>query len=169
MTSLILALLQGLLGSSGPEAYFEFQDVHNDRFVIKLVEEKKIAHARAILAGRSVERLSISGRIVKKPAPYNPGWSYHLKPRSIAFFDFAIEVCDASIGFVEDHRKAVGGSFLPGGRWCPWTSRLTREVTLEVYLNALVNDLHWDRAMAWIYFSRFIDGASAPWAESRGR
>jgi hypothetical protein len=46
----------------------------------------------------------------------------------VRFFEVAIEVCDATMPYVEDHLDEVGGAFLPGGYWCPWTSRLTREV-----------------------------------------
>jgi hypothetical protein len=30
--------------------------------------------------------------------------------------------------YVEDHLSEAGGSFLPGNRWCPWSSVLTKEV-----------------------------------------
>ncbi len=131
----VVLQVAGAQAEDQPVAYFEFEDVNGDRFVIKLVEQRKIAHARAILRGEEVEGQSVSGTIVKRPARYNPEWSYHLKPRSIEFFDFAIEVCDASIIYVEEHLDEVGGSFLPNNRWCPWTSRLTREVTREVKLD----------------------------------
>jgi hypothetical protein len=41
----------------------------------------------------------------------------------------AIEVCDANMMYVEDHLDEAGGAFLPGNHWCPWDSRVTREVT----------------------------------------
>ena len=133
---IVFSLLQGLLashgGGGGHEAYFEFIDANQDRFVIRLIERRKIAHARAILRGEEVEGNSVMGKVVKQPADYNPQWSYHLRPKSIEFFDFAIEVCDASISYLEDHLDEAGGAFLPGRRWCPWSSRLTREVTEEV-------------------------------------
>ena len=62
------------------------------------------------------------------PAPYNPRWSYHLDPASISFFQCAIEVCDASPQYVEEHLSEVGGAFLPGSTWCPWSSRVAEEV-----------------------------------------
>ncbi|MER6506540.1 hypothetical protein ABT158_06965 [Nonomuraea sp. NPDC001636] len=68
------------------------------------------------------------GRIVKRSVAYNARWSYHLQPETINFFDVAIEVCDASMTYVEDHLDEAGGAFLPGGHWCPWSSRLTREL-----------------------------------------
>ena len=68
------------------------------------------------------------GIIVKEQAGYNPAWSYHLDSETIQFFELAIEVCDASIRYVEEHLDEVGGSFLPNNQWCPWSSELTREI-----------------------------------------
>ncbi|MDX1999172.1 MAG: hypothetical protein SF066_15750 [Thermoanaerobaculia bacterium] len=112
-----------------PPAYFRFTDTDGlPRFVIQLVDPAKIDHARRILAGKEKTRIHVNGTIVKEPASYNPGWAYHLKPSSIDFFEFAVEVCDASIQYVEDHLDEVGGSTLPGAFWCPWSSRLVDEV-----------------------------------------
>ncbi|WP_445009399.1 BP74-related protein [Sphaerisporangium siamense] len=30
-------------------------------------------------------------------ATYNPGWNCHYSPATVDFFDFAVEVCDATI------------------------------------------------------------------------
>ncbi len=111
-------------------AYFEFTD-SKDNFVIKLIGEDKIQHARAILEGADVTRRHIAGTVVKKMATYNPKWSYHLKPDSICLFDSAIEVCDASIQYVEEHLDEVGGSFLPDNQWCPWNSELSQELRYQ--------------------------------------
>ncbi|ASU83850.1 calmodulin-binding protein [Nocardiopsis gilva YIM 90087] len=107
-------------------AYFEFRDSHGDTFVFKLTDAAKIKEARNMLANG--ESRSVMGVIIKRSAPYNPPWSYHLDPKTVEFFDQATEVCDASIQYVEDHLDEVGGAFLPGNRWCPWSSELVREV-----------------------------------------
>lgn len=106
--------------------YFEFTDSHGDRFVIRLDEETKIKEARAILSGEKPQK-HVQGTIIKKRAFYNPLWDYHLEPRSITFFEVAMEVCDASIRYVHDHLGEVGKDFLPRAHWCPWSSRLTGE------------------------------------------
>ena len=100
----------------------------SDQFVIELTDESKIQEARNILNGTEKDKTHVVGRIIKRPAPYNPKWSYQLDPASISFFSFAIEVCDANIGYVEDHLDEAGGAFLPGLYWCPWTSRLVKEI-----------------------------------------
>jgi hypothetical protein len=109
-------------------AYFEFRDSHADRFVICLNDEGQIRQARAILSGKE-SRKGVQGKIILRKAPYNPEWDYHLEPSSISFFEQAIEVCDAGIRYVQDHLAEVGTDFLPHAHWCPWSSRLTRELT----------------------------------------
>ncbi|SDH71305.1 calmodulin-binding protein [Nonomuraea jiangxiensis] len=107
---------------------FEFTDITGERFVVQLTDPASIQHARDLLSGVTTDRPHIIGRITPRPAPYNPRWSYHLNPDTIGFFNVAIEVCDATIPYVEDHLDEAGGAFLPGYHWCPWTSRLVREL-----------------------------------------
>ena len=110
-------------------AYFVFQIKNDrDRFVIKLTDPAKIDFARRILAGKEKHRTHIMGIIVKEKKPYNPCWSYHLDPDTIDFFENAVEVCDANMHYVEDNLVRVGGALLPGNRWCPWGSKLVREL-----------------------------------------
>ncbi|MFG2354945.1 calmodulin-binding protein [Streptomyces sp. NPDC048521] len=113
--------------AAGP-AYFEFTDITRETAIVRLDDPAKIQHARALLSGATHERPHLVGRIVKRTAPYNPRWSYHYNPETVDFFDYAIEVCDATLPYVEDHLDEAGGAFLPGLVFCPWTSRLTREV-----------------------------------------
>ncbi|SHE95496.1 BP74-related protein [Streptoalloteichus hindustanus] len=109
-------------------AYFAFTQQRGQEFVFELTDEEKIAHARRILSGEEKDRIHVHGRIKKTKKPYNPHWDYHLDPDTIQFFEVAIEVCDANMQYVDDHLDEAGGAFLPGGHWCPWDSRLTREV-----------------------------------------
>ena len=110
------------------EAFFICTDIDGNYLTIKLVEPDKILHARRILRGLEATRTSVQGIIVKEQAPYNTDWSYHVEPKTIDFFEVAMEVCDATIQYVEDNLEDVGGAFLPGNHWCPWTSKLVREV-----------------------------------------
>ena len=100
----------------------------SDQFVIELTDESKIQQARNILNGTQKDETHVIGRIIKRPAAYNSKWSYQLDPASISFFSYGIEVCDASIGYVENHLDEAGGPFLPALIWCPWTSRLVKEI-----------------------------------------
>jgi len=110
-------------------AYFIFDiPPRPDTFVFKLTDPKKIQEARDILSGKQTGKTHVNGIIVKSAAPYNLEWKFHYDPQSITFFEFAKEVCDAEIQYVEDNLDKVGGAFLPGNRWCPWGSRLVREI-----------------------------------------
>jgi hypothetical protein len=110
------------------QAYFQFHYPPDpETFIVELDDPALISAARAILAGDQPNR-AVMGVIRKQPAPYNHPWSFHLDPASIRFFTNAIEVCDASIAYVEAHLDEVCGAFLPGCEWCPWGARLTTEI-----------------------------------------
>jgi len=114
---------------SDEAALFEFTDVDPGlTFVIRLEDPVRIAQARAILSGEEVDQIHVAGRIVKSTALYNGAWSYHLDQASVEFFANAVEVCDATMQYVEEHLDEVGDAFLPDSYWCPWSSKLTREL-----------------------------------------
>ncbi|MEV4289356.1 calmodulin-binding protein [Nonomuraea bangladeshensis] len=110
-------------------AYFVMTDITRENFVVQLTDPAKIQHARDLISGTTTDKPHVFGRIITRPAPYNPHWSYQLNPDTVSFFDVAIEVCDATIPYVQDHLDEAGGAFLPGLVWCPWTSRLVREIS----------------------------------------
>ena len=117
-------------GALSEEAYFQFDyPPAPETFIFKLADPTKIQEARDMLGGLKPTR-HVMGVIVKQPASYNPPWSYHLDPASVTFFESAIEVCDATIRYVEDHLDEACGAFLPGCTWCPWGSRLLAEVAI---------------------------------------
>ncbi len=116
-------------GRDGPAAYFlvGFPD-DSVTFVLLLTDPAAIAQARNILARQGND--VFGGIIVKSPASWNPGWSYHVDPGSVTFAIAFTEICDATPQYVEEHLSEVGTpQFLPGSYWCPWTSHLLREVT----------------------------------------
>jgi hypothetical protein len=98
-------------------------------FVIKLTDPVKIQNARDQLNG-VVPKLHITGLIIKSTVDYNPNYSYHYDPDTIDFFEYAMEVCDATFAYTEDNLADAGGAFLPGLRLCPWHSELLEEVSL---------------------------------------
>ncbi|GAA1193276.1 hypothetical protein F4556_000721 [Kitasatospora gansuensis] len=114
--------------AASSSAFFEFTD-GTDTFVFKLTDSAKIQQARNILSGVETENVGVMGKVVKTPAWYNSPWKYQIAPNSVSFFGMAMEVCDASISYVDTHLNEVGGALLPGSTWCPWQSKLTREVT----------------------------------------
>ncbi|GAB6898399.1 BP74-related protein [Kineosporia succinea] len=111
-------------------ALFAFQQHSGPgEFIFELTDEGKISKARKILSGDETSEVHVMGRFRKQRKDYNPHFSYHLDPDTVVFFSYAIEVCDANMNYVEDHLDEAGGAFLPGAYWCPWDSRLVREVT----------------------------------------
>ncbi len=96
-------------------------------FFFKLKDKNQIAEARRLLASKY--KTHVAGIINPIEAKYNPEWSFQMKPETVNFFlGVYIEVCDANVTYVEQHIDEVGGSFLPGGQWCPWSSQLAREI-----------------------------------------
>ncbi|KAF2075724.1 hypothetical protein CYY_002967 [Polysphondylium violaceum] len=125
-TLIVFATL--LAVASCDEAYFAFKtDGSKHDFVFKLTDAEKIEHARKVLKGEK-DQLKIIGRIKKTKKDYNPHYSFHLDPDAIGFFDYAIETCDSSLQYVEDHLDEACGEFLPGCFYCPWSGKLTKEV-----------------------------------------
>jgi hypothetical protein len=109
-------------------AYFKVAGAsEGDTFVIALTDPALIAEARAQASGQEPVK-HVTGIVVPEVAPYNAPWSFHLDPASISFAEMSIEVCDAATSYVEAHLAEVGGAFLPGRRWCPWSSRVIAEV-----------------------------------------
>ncbi|HEY0095413.1 MAG TPA: calmodulin [Archangium sp.] len=107
---------------------FSFMQRQDQEFIFELIDPAKIQEAQNILAGKETLKVHVMGKIVRSRKPYNPNFNYHLDPASISFFAMAIEVCDANMAYVEAHLDEAGGAFLPGFFWCPWDSKLKREV-----------------------------------------
>jgi hypothetical protein len=133
MFKLVLLLLATLAASfvAAETAYFAFQTSPNEKeFVFQLTDDNRIAEARKILNGEEKTSVHVMGRIIKRSQSYNPGYDFSLDPATINFFSLAIEVCDAYTTYANDHLDEVCGAFLPGCFYCPWTSKLTREVKI---------------------------------------
>ena len=107
-------------------AWFTFTDSSGGTFLIRLSDLAQIEHARALIAGTELDDARVAGTVVKTPAAYNIGWSYHL--RDIFFFEVSTEVGDSTMRYIESHLRQVGGALLPGNVWTPWTSVLTGEL-----------------------------------------
>jgi hypothetical protein len=119
-------------GSSSPNplVYFQFGDSsHKDVFVFATDKPAVVQQARRILGGEEKTQTKVMGTIVKSEAAYNPGWSFHLDPGSVSFFETPVETCDATTAYLSEHLDDAGKTFLPGGHWCPSSSQLIGEVS----------------------------------------
>jgi len=115
------------------EAYFRFKLTgHEDTFIFKLNNSTKIQKARDILNGIETENIRVAGYINQEPVEYNPPWSYYLAPNSVYFFQQAIELCDAEIGYLEETLEEYCRQYPQGKcQWCPWGSVLIEEVDID--------------------------------------
>jgi hypothetical protein len=120
--------------------FFEISDISSPPFVILLKNEDDIQRARNMLDGIE-PNLSIIGTIVKEKKYYNRNYSYHIDPKTIGFFELAMEVCDATFNYVENNLSEVGGSFLPNNVFCPWTSHITRELSTVNFDGVVVKEV----------------------------
>lgn len=110
-------------------AWFTFTDASGEVFVIKLQGRALIEHARQLVAGIATSDPLVGGTVEKTPQPYNIGWSFHLDPTSLFFFEVSTEVGDSTMRYIEDHLAEVGGAFLPGNIWTGWSSVFLDELS----------------------------------------
>lgn len=119
------------LAQAKKPAYFRVGDkaagIGTAAFFVRVEDQNAINQARRILEGQEPP-LNVGGTIIKSPACWNPGWSYHYDPGSVHLFEVAVEVCDAAYWYVEENLADVGGAFLPGNDHCNWGSFLIEEV-----------------------------------------
>jgi hypothetical protein len=109
-------------------AWFSFTDASGESFAFRLTDADRIAEARAILSDNELAATHVGGEVVSAPAVGNTGWSFHLDPGTIFFFEMSTEVGDSTMRYIERHLSEVGGAFLPGSIWTGWSSRLTAEL-----------------------------------------
>ena len=117
-------------GKSRGEAYFKVGDGQSPDFVLKLTDPEKVNQARRQVQGAEPS-LHVTGIIVKETACWNPNYSYRYDPATVDFFELSMEVCDASFRYVQENLADAGGAFLPGLRFCPWSSYLIEEIFPE--------------------------------------
>lgn len=75
----------------------------------------------------------VIGVIETTRVEYNQPWPFHFRPETVALFRMQTEQCDADPFTVEDNLALVGSerngkAFLKDHIWCPWDSRIVREV-----------------------------------------
>jgi hypothetical protein len=68
-------------------------------------------------ASAQEKNLIVSGIVELRGLRFNSDWSYVMGPGSIVLGEVFTEVCDATPGYVERHRREWSGE-----RWCPWSS-----------------------------------------------
>src|SRR5215472_3016443 len=127
-TLLACVALLPMLSRADP-AYFRIGDASGSSIIVRVDHGTSIQRARDALAGRSGPVI-LTGKVVPVPAFDNPDWRFHVDPITVEFVDLAAEVCDSSIAGVERALSEVGGSILPGFRWCLWSTKILAELPI---------------------------------------
>lgn len=120
---------------AGP-GYFEMDDsgeiTPGSRFVFRSDDPTVIYHARRLISGASDCNAKVMANTFLGTEPYNPNWRFHIDG-PIRFFGsnvFAPDHCDRLVLEIEGNLgawcPARGGSLCQ--LWCPWHSRLVREL-----------------------------------------
>lgn len=104
--------------------------IEANEFIIQ-IDDPALAeqYAQMVRNNTLQPRIAFTGTVVPGRAPYNEAWAFHVDPASVQLGGAShIEVCDSAPEYVEEHLQEVGGSFLPGAEWCPWSMHVSREV-----------------------------------------
>ena len=107
--------------------YFEFVDTtHNETFVAATADPEVIDNVESQLTKPKDERnLHINGAIARGERDYNPGYPWHFVEGEWNLAEVSVEVCDGRPSFVTDDLDYWVDDV---GRFCPWSSRVDREV-----------------------------------------
>ena len=92
----------------------------NEKFRVQLIERQDIEDAFAVLrSDNSSFGKHINGKIVRTPSRYNPGYSWHLDPRDLGFYERSWETCDGQPSFVT-------ADWWNDPRFCPWQGKVVK-------------------------------------------
>ena len=130
---LAVAMLYGCQSKPGetgrPTAYFKVAGAQDaESFVIALKDPALIKQARAIVSGEEKAKVRVTGLVIPGTVAWNKPWHFYLHPDSISFFELSAVTCSAKTSYVEAHLSEVGGAFLPGRRWCPFSLKVSEEI-----------------------------------------
>ena len=116
---LVAVLLAGLAcsgpsGANPPAADFVVQ-VGAETFVLRLSSPEAIRLAEENLQGRN-SRFP-AGPLRQGDGGFNAPWTWHLDPAQTTLVEVAIEVCDGTPSYVEEHKSEFP-------TYCPWGARV---------------------------------------------
>jgi hypothetical protein len=103
-----------VLPTNGVLATFK---VGNESFRSFITQPTSINDAIALWRNPAARKRIPVGRLVCSPATWNCPWSFHQLPSSVTFAEMAIEVCDGTPSYVNQHCSTFGG-----GAFCPWSA-----------------------------------------------
>ena len=131
MKRIVLALFAGAAlaacddASTDPVEAAEFTvQVVDEQFRVRIEDPYEIAQARALIGTNNT--VNVTGQILRGHGGFNTGYSWHLKPSSVALVDLSIELCDGMPSYVEEN---VGYYVDTVKQYCPWGARIMGEAT----------------------------------------
>ncbi|GIF13634.1 hypothetical protein [Actinoplanes teichomyceticus] len=92
--------------------------IPNEKFRVQLIERQDIKDAFEVLRSANFTK-HINGEIVRTPSRYNPGYTWHLNPYNVAFYERSMEVCDGQPSFVT-------ADWWNEPRFCPWHGKVVK-------------------------------------------
>ena len=104
--------------------------VKDEEFIIRLVDEKQIDHARARLAGKEQQGI-VDGTLADGDGGFNrdpksgKNWSWHMVPETVSFPQLTAEVCDGRPSDVEEDKEHWIKSVK---QFCPWSAKIVQEL-----------------------------------------
>jgi len=78
MTKVLFLLILFLRGAFGALFVYHITPQTEYELVFELFDPKLIKQAQEIIATNNAKGKLVMGNIIKKKAPYNPRWSFHL-------------------------------------------------------------------------------------------
>lgn len=119
------------LAPAADARFFEFQHISSGKTFIAWTTESNVLEKVDAQLALSLENrnMHINGPIARLPEgcmDINEGWSWYHVPNEWDLADFSIEVCDGNPDYVEENLD----EFIRIGSYCPWGSRVLREITM---------------------------------------
>ncbi len=108
-----------LLGGGRSGGKYFLVDVLGERFVIYVTDAETIRLAEDNMRG--LNRLFPIGKLERGDGGFNRPWSWHLRPDTVRFAEFSIELCDGLPSYVESELDYWVDTV---GSYCPWSGRI---------------------------------------------
>jgi hypothetical protein len=97
-----------------------------EQFIVRTSDPAVLHKADSLLALPAESRnMLVIGPIDRGDDGYNKPWNWHFKTNQWGFAELAIELCDGMPSYVNDHLEEWLNTV---GSYCPWSSRLEREL-----------------------------------------
>lgn len=122
LATLLAGCNEGALGVSRGGTFIVA--VGDERFRVRIDNALLATRARDMMA-RPSEQQIINGELARGDGGFNTGYGWHMKPNTIQFADFTMELCD---GRPSDVQSDITYWVDTVKRFCPWGGRFVSEI-----------------------------------------